>query len=157
MGLDQQAVLWRPPWSLPEDLECLQLLLARRNELGALVQHIKHHAAGRPEHDRPGRGINQRVQVRAVHPLGLFHPNRAEAGRGDSLALDASLAAMLRDDPDYRVIKVMALSGSHLVLWQYRAMPQLLSAIIIGTTFILLSQLMMETYHLPGRDHAVLR
>jgi cellulose synthase (UDP-forming) len=30
----------------------------------------------------------------------------------------------------------------------WRAMPQLLSAIIIGTTFILLSQMMMETYHL---------
>jgi 4-amino-4-deoxy-L-arabinose transferase-like glycosyltransferase len=40
-------------------------------------------------------------------------------GGGDSLALDTSLAAMLRHDPDYRVIKVMRLSGSHLVLWQY--------------------------------------
>jgi 4-amino-4-deoxy-L-arabinose transferase-like glycosyltransferase len=40
-------------------------------------------------------------------------------GGGDSLALDSSLAAMLRADPDYRVIKVMRLSGSHLVLWQY--------------------------------------
>lgn len=40
-------------------------------------------------------------------------------GGGDSLALDTSLAAMLRADPDYRVIKVMPLSGSHLALWQY--------------------------------------
>lgn len=50
---------------------------------------------------------------------GYFAVIGLRLGGGDSLPLDSSLAIALQADPDYRVIKIIRMSGSHLVLWQY--------------------------------------
>lgn len=52
---------------------------------------------------------------------GYFFVIGLRLGGGDSLALDIPLAAAIRADPDYRVVKTIRIAGSHLVLWQYHS------------------------------------